>query len=90
MWNICFREYDSNGNLTGLVSCRSEKIKSKSRTIRAFMTACKPGCIREIQFRKNGKQFPSMVTNGVDTKYAEPICAKLPLFEYAKNMNIEV
>lgn len=90
MWSICFREYDSKGNLTELVTCKSVRIKSKTRMIRSFMTACKPGNVREIQFCRNGKQYPSLVSNGVETKYAKPITALLPLFDYARNLNIEV
>lgn len=90
MWNICFREYDPKGNLTELVTCKSVKIKSKTRMIRLFMTACKPGNVREVQFCRNGKQYPSLVSNGIETKYAKPITALLPLFDYARNLNIEV
>lgn len=90
MWSICFREYDSQGNLIELVNCKSLRIKSKTRMIRSFMSACKPGNIREVQFCRNGKQYPSMVSNGIETKYAKPIVAMLPLFDYARHLNIEV
>lgn len=90
MWSICFREYDSQGNLIELVNCKSLRIKSKTRMIRSFMSACKPGNIREVQFCRNGKQYPSMVSNGFETKYAKPIVAMLPLFDYARHLNIEV
>ena len=90
MWNICFREYDSKGNLTELVNCKAVKIKTKNRMIKSFMIACKPGNVREIQFCRNGKQYPSLVSNGIETRYAKPIVAMLPLFDYARNLNIEV
>jgi len=90
MWSICFREYDSQGNLIELVGCKSTKIKSKFRMIRSFMAACKPGNVREVQFCRNGKQYPSLVTNGIEMKYAKPITAMLPLFDYARLLNIEV
>ena len=90
MWNICFREYDAQGNLTELVNCKSVRIKSKSRMIRSFLSSCRKGNVREVQFCRNGKQYPSLVSNGVEAKYSKPITAMLPLFDYARNLNIEV
>lgn len=90
MWNICFREYNQDGALTELVSCRSKRISSKWKTIKSFLEACKPDFIREVQFCKNGKQMPSLVSNGSGTKFEKPIVAMLPLFDFARDKGINV
>ena len=90
MWNICFREYDKDGSLTELITCRSEKIKSKWRTIQMFLKNCKNGYVREVQFCRHGKQMPSLVSNGKEIKYDKPILAMLPLFDFAREKGITV
>ena len=90
MWRICFREYDDNGNLTELISTKSQNIKSRWRTINQFLRSCRPPFTREVQFCRNGKQMPSLVSNGEHIRFEKPITALLPLFDYARNINVNV
>lgn len=90
MWNICFREYDMNGNLTELISCKSKRILTKWKSIQSFLHGCKEGKTREVQFCKNGRQQPSLVSNGEQIKFMKPIVALLPLFDYARSCDVEV
>lgn len=90
MWNICFREYDRDGNLTELISCKSKTVKSKWKTINSFLNACVTGKIREVQFCRAGKQKPSLISNGKEIQFAKPITAMLPLFSFARDNGIEV
>ena len=90
MWNICFREYNGEGTLTELVSCKSEKIKTKWKTIHKFLSNCKDGYIREVQFCRKGKQMPSLISNGKEIKYEKPISAMLPLFTFAREQGITI
>lgn len=90
MWRICFREYDSEGNLTELISTKSVKIKSKWKTIQSYLKSCRPSFTREVQFCRNGKQMPSLVSNGETTRFEKPISALLPLFDYSREHGIEI
>lgn len=85
MWCISFREYDKKGFLTELVSCKSDRIKQRRKSICGFLDACPSGMIREIQFRRGGKTYPSIVTDGQIRRFASPIMANLPLLNYAVN-----
>lgn len=81
-WSICFKEYDKNGILTELISCKANKIKHKWDFIDRFLSACKKDCLREVFFRRNNKTYPSLVSDGTVRHFAEPIQAKLPLLDY--------
>lgn len=85
LWNICFREYDKRGYLLSLISCKCAKIKTKWRIIRDYLDNCPTGRVREVQYARYGKTFPSMVSDGEQLRFEAPIVAKLPLFEYAKS-----
>lgn len=83
-WNICLKEYDGNGYLISLIPCKCARIKMKYRMLDGFLSACPKGNVREVQFSRGGKNYPSLVSDGETRRFAEPIAAKLPLFEYAK------
>lgn len=83
-WCICFKEYDNRGYLLNLFSCRCARIRMKWRVIRDYLDNCPDNRIREVQYMRFGKTYPSMVSNGQSVRFGEPIVAKLPLFEYAK------
>lgn len=87
MWQVCFKEYSSGGFLVGLVSCKTDKIKRQRRKIDAFLTACPKNMVREVQFYRNGRHFPSIVSDGAKRKMSSPIVAMMPLFEYAKRVS---
>lgn len=87
MWQICLKEYDSTGFLVGLVSCKTEKVKYRWRRIDAFLSACPNNMVREAQFRRGGRHFPSIVSDGKTRKLSSPIVAMMPLFEYAKRIS---
>lgn len=86
MWQICFKEYDSNGMLVGLIPLKSVKVRSQWKKINAYLDACRDGIVREVQFYRNGKHYPSIVSDGTYRQFHEPITAMLPLFEYAKRV----
>ena len=90
MWRICFREYDKDGNLTELISCKSITIKSKWKAVKSFLKSCNPDHTREVQFCKNGKQMPSLVSNGKETRFDKPISAMLPLFDYSREHGVVI
>lgn len=84
LWNICFKEYDRNGYLISLIPCKCARIKMKFRAIKSFLGACPTGNVREVQFRRASKNYPSIVSDGNSSKWSAPVLAKLPLFEYCK------
>lgn len=86
MWQICFKEYDSRGMLVGLIPIKSERVRSQWRKINAYLGACRDGMVREVQFYRGGRHFPSIVSDGVSQKFHAPIVAMMPLFEYAKRI----
>lgn len=90
MWNICFREYNQSGSLVELVTVKSKSIKSRWKSIQSFLKSCKEGYVREVQFCRNGKQQPSLVSNGNEVKFMKPIVALLPLFEYSREQGVNV
>lgn len=85
-WDIVLKEYNKNGILVTLIPCKSAKIKTKWRAIDEFLNACPDGNVREIFFKRNGKIFPSLVSDGKKRMFAEPIASKLPLLEYARKL----
>lgn len=85
-WSICFKEYDKAGILSSLISCKANRIKHKWKEIDKFLSSCPKDCIREIFFRRNGKNYPSIITDGTERRFSAPIQAKLPLFEYAAKL----
>lgn len=87
MWQICLKEYDSSGILVGLVSCKTSKIRYRWKRIDAFLSACPHRMIREVQFCRAGKTYPSIISDGITRKASAPITAMMPLFEYAKRIS---
>ena len=87
MWQICFKEYDGGGMLVGLVSCRTECVKRQWRRIDTFLSACPERMVREVQFCRGGKNFPSIVSNGHTRGWHAPITAMMPLFDYMKRIS---
>ena len=87
MWQICLKEYDSSGMLVGLISCKADKIKYRWRRIDAFLSACPKNMVREAQFYRAGRHFPSIVSDGMTRKVSAPIVAMMPLFEYVKRIS---
>lgn len=90
MWNICFREYDGKGNLTELISVKSKKIKNRWSSIQKFLKSCGDGRTREVQFCRNSRQQPSLISSQGKIFFGKPIVAMLPLFEYANERGILV
>lgn len=90
MWSIYFKEYDAKGNLVELISHRSKTISVQKRRINDFLKACKVGNVREVQFWRNNKSKPSLVSNGKSILFAPPIVAKLPLFDFCERCGVEV
>lgn len=89
MWQICFREYDSTGMLLMLFSKKAEKIRHRNRSIDTFLSQCQSESIREVQFYRNGKQYPSIITDGQTRKFSKPIAARLPIFDYLRKISEE-
>jgi hypothetical protein len=85
-WEIVLKEYDSTGDLVTLIPCKSAKIKTRWRALDDFLIGCPDGNTREVRFRRNGKVFPSIISDGKRRLFAEPIAAKLPLLEYARKL----
>ena len=86
-WNICLKEYDKKGFLVALIPHKCVRIKMKWRMIDSFLSSCPRGNVREAQISRAGKYYPSIVSDGQTRHFAEPIVAKLPLFEYAKRLS---
>ena len=90
MWCIFFKEYDSRGNLTELVSCKSESIKSKWKRATSFVSKCPALRTREVQFIRNNRHMPSLISHNGSVKFGAPIVARLPLFDFCARQGVTI
>ena len=75
---IVFKVYDTKGNLLSLVDTNAKSIKSKWRIIHSFLHADHCKDVREVSFRKHGRQFPSLVCSPDGAiRWSAPIVADL-------------
>lgn len=64
MWQVCFKEYDGGGMLVGLKPVKAARVHSLWRRIDSYLSACQKGMVREVGFYRDGKNYPSIVSDG--------------------------
>ena len=87
MWQVCFKEYDGGGMLVGLKPVKASSVRSLWRRIDLYLSACQKGMVREVGFYRDGKNYPSIVSDGKHRQFHAPITAIMPLFGYMKRIS---
>lgn len=82
MWKICLNEWDERGNLISRKTVSADRVRGQRARIERFLEGREYG-VREVSFERGGRDYPSIVQDGLGRKAAPKRTERLRLFEWA-------